>query len=96
MGVIFLAVKTAGYVSLINGGFVPSDSTFAALYFLLTGVHALHVLGGVAAAGHFAFHGTRATAGDPVRLANAGRAIALYWYFVDAVWLCVLAAFYLL
>ena len=94
-GIVFLAVKSYGYVSLLQQGIAPASSTFVALYFLITGVHALHVLGGVFAFGHFAFHGARATGGDEARFTNVVRALWMYWYFVDAVWVFVFAAFYL-
>ena len=95
-GLVFLGLKAAGYTALIQQGVVPATSTFAALYYLLTAVHALHVLGGVLAFGHFAFHGTSATGGDQRRFDNVIQALRRYWYFVDLAWLLVFAAFYLL
>ena len=87
LGAVFLAWKAAGYAAMVNAGLVPSTGTFVALYYLLTGVHALHVLGGVAVAGWFAIRPQPAP-----RVA----ALSLYWYFVDVVWILVFIAFYLL
>jgi heme/copper-type cytochrome/quinol oxidase subunit 3 len=86
LGGIFLAWKAVGYAAMVNAGMLPSTGTFLALYYLLTGVHALHVLGGVLVAGWFAFRPQPST-----RVA----ALSLYWYFVDVVWILVFIAFYL-
>ena len=96
VGLLFLAIKGAGYASMIGSGVLPSSSTFAATFYLLTAVHALHVLGGALAFGHFAFHGASATGGDQSRFDNAATALKLYWYFVDIVWVLIFGAFYLL
>jgi heme/copper-type cytochrome/quinol oxidase subunit 3 len=95
-GVVFLAFKTVEYREELLRGFTARTSTFAALYYLLTAVHALHVLGGVAALGWHAAAGTRSTGADRPRFANRIRTIGLYWYFVDAVWLVIFTLLYLL
>ena len=78
-GTLFLAVKAWSYATMWNAGVVPATSTFAALYYLITGVHALHVLGGVIASLWFA---------------QRARVLWLYWGFVDVVWIGILIAFY--
>ena len=91
LGLVFLLLKTLGYIGMAEAGLLPSGSTFLSLYYLLTGVHALHVLGGVVV--------TASLAGrtlEPAVFSNRLRALALYWYFVDIVWICVFIAFYLL
>lgn len=94
IGLGFLALKTASYVTMVDGGLLPSSSTFLALYFLLTGVHALHVLAGVTVAGYLAVRGPSSANDDDGRFAGRVRALTLYWYLVDVVWLCILLAFY--
>jgi cytochrome c oxidase subunit 1 len=87
LGLAFLAWKTAGYAALVEAGLVPAASTFLALYYLITAVHALHVAGGCVAAGWLGL-----TSASESRRS----ALSLYWYFVDVVWIFVFAAFYLL
>jgi cytochrome c oxidase subunit 3 len=94
-GVLFLVVKGWSYAAAWGAGLVPATSTFAALYYLITGVHALHVLGGVVVAAYLAIRWTASTDGDAERLAGRIEGFRMYWYLVDVVWLCVLAAFYL-
>ena len=66
------------------------------VYYLITGVHALHVLGGVVVAGYLALRWTSSTGGDADRLGGRLGALKMYWYLVDIIWVCVFAAFYLL
>ena len=91
LGVIFLANKAFEYSSEIGQGLLPSTNLFLALYFTLTGFHALHVIGGLAA-NVWAAMGRRRV-GDAM---TAGRvqALSLYWVFVDVVWLIIFLLFY--
>ena len=91
LGLIFLAVKAFEYSSEIGRGLLPSTNLFLALYFTLTGFHALHVIGGLAA-NIWAATGQRRV-GDAM---TAGRvqALGLYWVFVDVVWLVIFLLFY--
>ena len=89
LAVVFLIIKAAEYTSEIRAGMVPSANTFLALYFTLTGIHALHVIGGLignawAAAG-------RAGA---AMAANRLGMMAIYWTFVDAIWLIIFLLLY--
>ena len=44
---------------------------------------------------YLAIRGVASTDGDQARFDSRVRALALYWYFVDIVWICVFVAFYL-
>jgi len=96
LGVVFLILKAIEYSRELSAGFTPHVSTFAALYYLLTSVHALHVAGGLVALAWHAATGVRSTGGDQDRFANRLRALRLYWYFIDAVWLLIFGLMYLL
>jgi cytochrome c oxidase subunit III len=92
LAVAFLVVKGFEYRHEFATGLLPSASTFLAMYFTLTGLHALHVAGG-AAANLWTMAGGR-RAGEPLTIGRAG-ALSLYWAFVDLVWLVILVLFYL-
>ncbi|KFG97992.1 cytochrome oxidase subunit III [Burkholderia paludis] len=74
-------LAAAGQTVAVN----PSDS----FLYLLTGLHGLHVLGGLAAWGMTVARLRRA---DPPRVGRAIALCALYWHFLLAVWLALLAA----
>jgi cytochrome c oxidase subunit III len=92
LAAIFVALKGQEYHGEIARGLVPATSTFFAMYFTLTGLHALHVIGGLTANG-WAVLGSRRV-GEAM---TAGRvhALSLYWSFVDVVWLMILGLVYL-
>src|SRR5258708_21872305 len=48
LGGVFLLVKYFEYSHKFENGLFPSTSNFLAIYFTLTGLHMLHVIGGVA------------------------------------------------
>ena len=65
----------------------PARNNFFASYYLLTVVHGLHVVGGLAATLWL----LRRTAADPTATGN----VALYWHFVNAVGVVALLTLYL-
>lgn len=91
----FVALKVQSFAAMWSAGILPATSTYAALYYLISGVHLLHVVGGAAGAAYLALRWTRATSGDGRRLRGRLGALTTYWYFVDLLWICVLAAFYI-
>jgi heme/copper-type cytochrome/quinol oxidase subunit 3 len=94
LATMFLALKTLEYAHATAEGFWPRTSTEAGVYYLLTGVHALHVLAGIAVTLWLASTSRRTWDADPLRVVNRLEATVLYWYFVDAVWLILLVLLY--
>jgi heme/copper-type cytochrome/quinol oxidase subunit 3 len=92
----FLAVKGIEYAAKLEAGLYPATSTFMAVYYLLTSVHGLHVLGGLLVIAYFATAGTWSTGGSLPRFANRLASLTLYWHFVDVVWICLFVMLYLL
>ncbi len=77
--------------------FVPKHSTFFATYFTITGLHGLHVLGGVIVFTYFWLpFGSKLYRKNPEHLANRVEVAGLFWHFVDLVWIFVFPLFYLL
>ena len=81
LGFVFLGVKAFEYGHHFAEGEIPSKSTFFAIYFTLTGLHGLHVIGGMIVNSYFWG-----------RIEVAG----LYWHFVDLVWIFLFPVLYLL
>jgi heme/copper-type cytochrome/quinol oxidase subunit 3 len=88
----FLAIKALEYRTEIAAGLLPAHSTFLALYYTLTGIHALHVAGGIIALGWVMAGARRVT---PALTAGRVSAMAMYWTFVDAVWVIIFLLLYL-
>ncbi len=75
---------------------LPSTNNFFAVYFTLTGLHALHVIGGIIVNGYFFGPGIKMWDNEPERFTNRIEVAGLYWHFVDLVWIFLFPALYLL
>ncbi|MFW5875486.1 MAG: cytochrome c oxidase subunit 3 [Myxococcota bacterium] len=107
LGLTFLGLKLWEWTMHVQEGFVPGGAsaffqqhdtpglpTFATLYYIFTGLHALHVIVGCAILAVFLWlvgsrrlgplHGYRLEAG------------VLYWHLVDAIWIFLWPMFYLM
>src|SRR5262245_32863467 len=65
----------------------PWHNTYLAIYFTLTGLHALHVIGGAIVIGFLWARGDRLWKTDPERFTNRVEVSGLFWHFVDLVWI---------
>jgi cytochrome c oxidase subunit III len=75
---------------------LPKHGTFFATYFTLTGLHALHVLGGALMFAFILWPGARMWRDDPDRYTNSVEVTGLFWHFVDLVWIFLFPVIYLL
>ena len=93
----FLVIKLAfEYIPKFDHGYVPAKSTFYAIYFTLTGLHGLHIVGGIVVIGYFLLPGSAMWKTDPERYTNRIECTGLYWHFVDLVWIFLFPTLYLL
>src|SRR3990172_3663133 len=83
LAAIFLVNKYFEYAEHLVHGEGPWASTFLAIYFTLTGLHGLHILGGMIVMAYFIGPGAKMWAGAPERFANRIEYTGLYWHFVD-------------
>ena len=94
LGGLFLALQLAVWIPLWQRGFrIDNAGTYGSVFYCLTVFHALHVLAGLLA---LAFLLPGASSG---RIAsgrsNAVRVSAMFWHFVDAVWVVMFVTVYL-
>jgi heme/copper-type cytochrome/quinol oxidase subunit 3 len=83
----FMVIKAIEYHHKFEVGNFPSKNTFLAVYFTLTGLHGLHVLGGMIVNGYLWGPGAKMWKSDPERFTNRIEVAGLYWHFVDLVWI---------
>ena len=83
---------------LVNGFgmFAPKLNTYLACYFMITGLHGLHVLGGVIVFLFFWGPGAKLYKTNPEQLCNRIEVAGLFWHLVDLIWIFVFPIFYLL
>jgi cytochrome c oxidase subunit 3 len=87
LGAIFLIGQFVAWQQLRAAGVYLATNPSSSFFYLLTGAHALHLAGGVAALFYVAIRATM-QAGWPGR-APAIEATSLYWHFMDGLWLFV-------
>lgn|ERR1035437_6088134 len=95
-GVGFLVIKGFEYAAKFEHHLWPSTSTFMALYFTMTGLHGLHVIGGMIVNGYLWGPGSKMWRTEPERFTNRIEVAGLYWHFVDLVWIFLFPTLYLL
>ncbi len=93
---IFLIIKYFEYTAKFDHGLYPSTNNFLAVYFTITGLHALHIIGGIVVNGYFYGPGIKMWDTEPERFTNRIEIAGLYWHFVDLVWIFLFPALYLL
>jgi heme/copper-type cytochrome/quinol oxidase subunit 3 len=76
--------------------FMPAWNTYYALYFTITGLHGLHVIGGALVLAYYLFFGRKMYLSNPEWLANRVEIGGLFWHFVDLVWIFVFPILYLM
>ena len=96
LGGVFLVVKYFEYSHKFENGLFPSTSNFLALYFTLTGLHMLHVMGGMAVNGYLWGPGAKLWKTNPEWFTNRVETSGLFWHFVDLVWIFLFPTLYLL
>jgi cytochrome c oxidase subunit 3 len=104
LGAVFLANKYFEWSDHIHHGFYPGSPEllslshgkilFFGLYYVMTGIHALHVIIGMGVIIFVAVltATNRVTDGDYIKMENAG----LFWHLVDIIWIYLFPLFYLI
>lgn len=89
-GLAFLVLKSIEYKMKFSHGLFPSTSTFLAVYFLMTGLHALHIIGGLVVNAYLLWPGAKMLKEDRHRYEHRIEIAGIYWHFVDLLWIILL------
>jgi len=94
LGLIFVLGQANEYRSLVDEGTTISSTGYGSVFYLTTGFHGLHVIGGLIA---FIFMLARSTMGrfTPAQ-ATSAIVVSYYWHFVDIVWIGLFSTIYLI
>ncbi|KAB1644011.1 aa3-type cytochrome oxidase subunit III [Gulosibacter chungangensis] len=95
LGSIFMGGQVWEYATLVSEGYVLNLNAYTSVFFMSTGFHGLHVLGGILA---FFVVIARLYAVKKMgqREMQSAMAISYYWHFVDVVWVGLFFVIYLL
>jgi cytochrome c oxidase subunit 3 len=92
LGVVFLIGQVVAWRVLVKQGIYLASNPASSFFYIFTGAHAVHVLGGVAALIYVARRNY-----DAARITRtvAAEVTSYYWHFMDALWLFLLALMYM-
>jgi cytochrome c oxidase subunit III len=95
MGAIFIGGQAFEYAELVHEGVTISSSAYGSVFYLTTGFHGIHVIGGLIA---FLYVLGRTFMARKFTHEQAVSAIVVsyYWHFVDVVWIGLFATIYLI
>jgi len=94
LGFGFVALELHEFRGLIAEGHGWQQSAFLSSFFALVGTHGLHVF--VGALWLVTLLGYLSVRGLTDRLAGRIRLFALFWHFLDIIWICIFSFVYLL
>ncbi len=92
LGVLFLIGQVVAWRQLNHQGIYLASNPASSFFYIFTGAHALHLIGGVAALIYVARRNFSAAL---VTRSVAAEITSYYWHFMDALWLFLLALLYL-
>ncbi len=88
LGIVFIVLQVVGFMQLMNIGITHKSSVSHSFLYVIVGIHAVHVLGGIIALVVMSLKAfsskTRSYSFVPVDL------ISTYWHFVDLLWIYLL------
>jgi cytochrome c oxidase subunit III len=95
MGAYFVAGQVYEYAVLVSEGLTLSSNAYGSVFYVTTGFHGLHVIGGLIA---FLIVMVRVAKARRFTSQQATTAIVVsyYWHFVDVVWIALFSAIYLI
>ena len=83
LGLAFLVCQFTSMFELARQGVYANGNPHATVFYLFTGIHGAHILGGLLALNWMVLHGRRSWRREQA----VGSAVAAYWHFMDLVWL---------
>ncbi len=97
LAVLFLVIKiTMEYIPHWRDGLTTNTSNFWGIYYTMTGLHGVHILGGIVVISYFIGPGSKLWHENPEYYTNRIECTGLYWHFVDLVWIFLFPTLYLM
>ncbi len=89
LGAAFISSQLLAWMALVNQGLYMSGNPYAGFFYIMTGVHAAHVAGGIVALGAILLRAWTPTEYGPELeyRRNLARSVGWYWHFMGVLWL---------
>ena len=90
LGILFVAGQILAWPQLAAQGIFLATNPSSSFFFVFTGAHGLHLLGGILALLYVQFRATR-----KVARGTAIEVVSMYWHFMDGLWVFLFLLLYL-
>lgn len=90
-GAAFISSQILVWLALARRGVYVQSNPYAGFFYILTAVHAVHVLGGIIALGNIVLRTWNETSSEDelIERKNIAKTVGWYWHFMDALWLAL-------
>ena len=94
LGLTFIAGQLLGWRQLEDSGVYLQSNPHSSFFYVLTSVHAVHLVGGIFVLGYIVIQATRyrLTPGE----SRAPGLVATYWHFLSGLWLYLLVVLFVI
>ena len=92
LGIVFLLGQLIAWLQLVSVGIRIATTQAASFFYIFTGAHGVHVIGGVAALLYVQW---RDFDKGKISRVTAVRVVSYYWHFMGGLWLFLLSLLYL-
>ena len=91
LGLGFLVAQLVAWRQLVAQGVYWASNPHRAFFYVLTGLHGLHLAGGILALSYLRLRAASVGGGERGRERGwmAASAVGIYWHFMDALWVCL-------
>lgn len=91
LGVLFVASQFFAWRQLARQGVFVASNPHSSFFYLFTGAHVVHVLGGLGALAYLLLRTRRKrdTVEGELKRVGAVDAATIYWHFLDGLWICL-------
>ena len=90
LGGAFVCSQLVGWKQLVGEGAYLSGNPHSSFFYLFTGAHGVHLLGGMAALSYLALRARKLVFGvSSEKRVAAADAVSLYWHFMDGLWVAL-------
>lgn len=89
LGAAFIASQILSWMQLVARGVYLESNPYAGFYYILTVLHAVHVLGGIAALGAVVLKSWLPSMSDEFikKRNNLAKVVGWYWHFMGGLWM---------
>jgi cytochrome c oxidase subunit 3 len=92
LGAMFISSQILVWLALVNRGYYVRSNPYAAFFYIMTALHAVHVIGGIIALGYIVLRVWQKTEVEKEleKSREVSNAVGWYWHFMGALWLVLL------